>query len=296
MSTTITTAFIRQYEADVHDVFQQAASYLLATVRHKRNVVGTSTTFQVIGTGTATTKARHGVVTPMNQTHTAVTATLADFYAGDWVDRLDEAKTNIDERMAIARGGAGALGRKIDSQITTQLDATTQTTITWTLSTAKSVRNALLDMCQALDANAVPNDGRRYGALTSMAWAHASTVAEFASADYVDAMGRPFTTGAPGNGRFRYWNGVYWCMHPNLPGAGTSTAKVFTWHQDAVGYASGKSAGNIAGNPMVKAEITYHGDRVSHFVNHFMSGQAALIDDTGVIEGNLNDTTALATS
>src|SRR3546814_3503817 len=72
----------------------------------------------------ATTKARHGTITPMNQTHTAPSCTLADFYAGDWVDRLDEAKTMINERDKLASGGAMAPGRKVDDQITTVLDPT----------------------------------------------------------------------------------------------------------------------------------------------------------------------------
>ena len=87
MSTTITNAFTRQYEKDVHHVFQRMGGYLRPTVRLKSGVVGKSTTFQKIGTGVATTKARHGIITPMNQTHTAIECTLADFYAGDWVDR-----------------------------------------------------------------------------------------------------------------------------------------------------------------------------------------------------------------
>ena len=67
----------------------------------------------------------------MNQTHTAISTTLADFYAGDWVDKLDEAKINIDERKAIARGGAKALGRKVDDQLLTILDTTSQSTVTY---------------------------------------------------------------------------------------------------------------------------------------------------------------------
>ena len=70
----------------------------------------------------------------------------------------------------------------------------------------------------------------------------------------------------------------------------------FIWHKLAIGYASAKAAGNIAGNQEVAADISWHGDRAAHFVNHLMSGQAVMIDDTGVIECNFNDTTAVATS
>jgi hypothetical protein len=294
MSTSITTAFITDYEARVHDVFQREGSQLLPTVRHKRNVVGSSAVFQVIGKGTATTKARHGTITPMNQAHTAPSATLVDFYAGDWVDKLDEAKTNIDERQAIARGGAWALGRKVDSQITTVLTTTSQTTITWTLTSSATVRNALLSMAEALFANDVPNDGRNFGALTTKQWAHASTVQEFTRADWV---GMPsILKGAPPVRRYKDWAGIRWQTHTGLPNAGAAAAEPFVWNQDAVGYASAKAAGNVAGRQAIMADITWHGDRAAHFINHLMSGGAVMIEDPGVIQGSVDDTAALPSS
>jgi hypothetical protein len=47
---------------------------------------------------------------------------------------------------------------------------------------------------------------------------------------------------------------------------------------------------------MVAADITWHGDRASWFVNHMMSGGAVLIDDTGVIEALWDDSAAIVTS
>ena len=99
MSTSVDTAFVTQFEREVHEAFQRESSKLRETVRLKTSVVGSSTTFQVVGKGTATTKSRHGVITPMNASHTAVPCTVADFYAGEWIDKLDELKINIDERM-----------------------------------------------------------------------------------------------------------------------------------------------------------------------------------------------------
>jgi hypothetical protein len=295
MSTSIDNAFIRQYEADVHDVFQRKGAMLLNAVRYKPNVQGTSTTFQKIGTGVATTKARHGTITPMNQTHTAIECTLYDFYAGDWVDKLDEAKTNINEQNALARGGAMALGRKIDDQITTALDTTTETVVTITVTSIAAVRAGALTLVESLFDNDVPNDGENYALLTPRCFSQFMLVEEFSSSDYVGFDGQSYKEGAP-VGRWKDWMGLKWQMHTGLPGKGTATAKVFAWNKQAIGYASAKSAGNVAGRSTVSADITWHGDRAAHFVNHMMSGGAALIDATGVIEGNLNDTTAIATS
>jgi hypothetical protein len=296
MSTTITEAFTRQYETDVKDVFQREGAYLRQTVRFEDGVVGYSTTFNKIGKGVATTKSRHGAITPMNQTHTAIECTLADFYAGDWVDKLDEAKIKINEQQALVRGGAYALGRKVDDQIVTVLDATTQVAVTWTITSINTIENSLISMVEALHGNDVPNDGQIYGLLTPRSWAAAMKVESFSSADYVGPAGQTFVMGISIGVRFKPWMGVMWQMHTGLPGKGTAAAKNFVYHKTAIGYAAAAAAGNIAGNPTVSADITWHGDRASHFVNNFMSGGAALIDDTGVIEGAMDDTVALPAS
>jgi hypothetical protein len=296
MSHSVDQAFVKQYESEVHHEFQRRGTMLLNTVRWKKGIAGSSTTFQKVGQGKATTKARHGVITPMNQDHTPIECAVEDFYAGDWSDKLDEAKSNHDERQVIALGGVLALGRKADEQVITKMDETTQPAVSWTVSSSAAVRNSLLEMVEALCANDVDNDGQITGLLTPRAWAMAMTVEEFSSADYVGANGLPFRDGAPMFGRFKDWMKVKWAMHTGLPGQGSNAAKLFLYHKTAVGYASTKAAGNIDGRNSVHADITWHGDRASYFVNHMMSGGACLIDDRGVIEASVDDTAALPTS
>jgi hypothetical protein len=295
MSNSIDQAFIRQYEAEVHHVFQRQGGILRSTVRVKDNIVGKSTTFQKIGKGTASTKARHGVITPMNQDHTPIECTLADFYAGDWVDKLDEAKTNVDERMALAQGGAWALGRKVDDQIITELGLTSQSASNWTVTSQAAIRNSAISMVTALFSNDVPNDGNIFVAVTPKAWAFLMTVDEFKRSDYVTDASLPYVVGAPVMS-FKRWMNANWVMHTGLAGKGTSTATLLAWHKSSIGYATGAHAGNAAQNQAVAADITWHGDRAAHFVNHMMSGGAKLIDDTGVIKGTVDDTAALPTS
>ncbi len=297
MSTSITAGFVSQYTADVKEVFQRRGSYLLEGVFHKPNIVGSTAVFNKIGTGTAVTKARHGTITPMNQAHTAPSTTLADFYAGDWVDRLDEAKTMIDVRKAYAQGGAMALGRKVDSQITTTLDATTQSTITLTVTSKATVLATALEFAEAAWSNDVPNDGEVYAAVTPRYWSQLMTIDAFSRSEFVGANGLPFVSGVQaGKGKWKDWMGIKWKMQTGLPGAGTATAKCFVWHKMSIGYASAKFAGQIVGNESVAADITWHGDHAAHWVNHMMSGNSVMVDDSGVIEGNLDDTAAIVTS
>jgi hypothetical protein len=61
---TISTSFIEEFESGVHMAYQRMGSKLRNTIR-TANGVKNKTTFQKIGKGFATTKARHGNVAPM---------------------------------------------------------------------------------------------------------------------------------------------------------------------------------------------------------------------------------------
>lgn len=279
MSTSVSNSFVKQYSADVHEAFQRRGSFLRGTVRFEPNVVGETFTFQKIGKGVATSKARHGQVTPMNQNHTALTATIEDKYAGDWVDRLDEQKLTINERRAIAQGGAFALGRAIDAQIIEQLDTTTTTT---GAGTQALTRANLLQGVENLDDKDVPDDGQRWGILSPRSWSSALTIEEFASGDYVGGE-LPFMD----RNRVREWMGVKWMKHTGVTNKGAASTKNCAWHMSAVGYAMGVD---------ITADITWHGDRASHFVNHFYGGGSVAIDVEGISQILTDDTQPIPTS
>jgi hypothetical protein len=297
VANTISTAFIAEYQDDVHQVFQRSGGFLRPTVRMKPNVVGSTTTFQKIGKGVATTKARNGLVTPMNPTHTAPSATLVDFYAPEYVDKLDEAKTNIDERLAVATAGASALGRKVDNQIITLLDGTSQTQQTITVTSKAAIHAGMLTWTKALWGNDVSPDGNVYGIMTPTLWAMCELLDQFSNSNWVGAEGQVYKDGPPvGVNAFKKWLGVNWTMHTDCPGIDGASCKGFIWHKNAIGYATGKHAGNSAENDAVKAEINYVPERVAHLVNHMMSGGGVLVDDTGVIEATWDDSASIPTS
>jgi hypothetical protein len=142
-------------------------------------------------------------------------------------------------------------------------------------------------------------NGMMYGVVSPVTWERMAGIPEFASSDYVDSNGRPFTSPAS-VGMFKIWMNVMWTVHSGVPGVGTATSKHFVWNKNSLAYASGAHPANLAARGSnesgVGADITWHGDRAAHFINHAMSGGGVMIDDTGVIEGNVNDTAALATT
>ena len=65
MANSIDTAFIKQFESEVHMAYQRMGSKLRGTVRTAGNVAGSVVRFQKIGTGSASTKSRNGSITPL---------------------------------------------------------------------------------------------------------------------------------------------------------------------------------------------------------------------------------------
>ena len=296
MSTSIPTSHVQSYARMASLVFQRPGQFLKEAVRFEGGIVGKSHTFQKIGSGVATTKARHGNVVPMDLDHTAPVVSLVDFYAPEYVAPTDISRILHDEKSAVMTSGLYALGRKIDDQIIAQLNATTQSTITVVVTSAAAVRNGLLELLEALDDNDVPNDGQRYGVLTPRQWSQAMTVEEFASSDYVGSDGMAFTKGSAIHAQWKAWNGCLWKQHAALPGKGGATANCYVWHKNAIGYAAGALEANVSASDTVAARVDWVPEKYEWLVNHVMSGEAIAIDDLGIIEGVSNDTTAIATT
>lgn len=270
MATSIDNAFVKQFEREVHEAYQRQGSKLRNTVRTINNVNGATAVFQKVGKGTAATKSTHGMVPVMNLAHTSIEAGLQDFYAGDWVDRLDELKVNIDERQVIANAGAYALGRKTDELIIAAM-----TTVTGGQEIAANnfgmTINKVMEAFEKLGDADVPDDGERYAVVGWKQWSQLLQIAEFASADYIGADDLPFnnTTQA------KKWLGMTVIPHSGLPIDGGDIRSCFFYHKTAVGHAAGSD---------VQTDISWHGDRAAHFVNNMMSQGAVLIDASGVVE------------
>mgnify|MGYP003391874608 CR=1 FL=1 len=192
MSTTLDTAFIKQFEKEVHEAYQRQGSKLRNTVRTIGNVNGSSAVFQKVGTGTAATKSTHGMVPVMNLSHTNVEVTLQDFYAGDWVDRLDELKTNIDERQVIANAGAYALGRKTDELIIDALETASAHVITD--GNTGLTKTKILSAFETFGTYDIPDDGNRYCIVGWKQWSELLAINEFVNADYIGQENLPFST------------------------------------------------------------------------------------------------------
>jgi hypothetical protein len=264
MANTIDQAFIKQFETEVHMAYQRMGSKLRNTIR-STNVTGSTARFQKIGTGAASTKTRNGDVTTMELAHTNVEATMADYYAAEYIDKLDELKININERQAVAQSAAAALGRQTDALIVAAMDAGANATAIADTSGALDKAD-LLTLFETFGSADIPEDGQRYLAMSPAGFADLFNINEFASSDYVGPQNLPFAGGMT----MKEFLGFKIFSTSAVAGG-----KNFAYHTTAVG---------IGINSDVQTEVNYVPQKVAHLATSMMSMGSVAIDDNGIYE------------
>ncbi len=250
MATSITNAFITQFEAEVHMAYQRMGSKLKNLVRTVNGVNGSTVKFQKVAKGSANTKARHAEVVAMDLAHSNVSATLTDYYAADYVDKLDELKVNIDERQVVAQSAAYALGRKTDQVLIDVLDG-------MTLIKAKN-------MMEIFNGNDVPDDGQRYWVVGPKQWSDLLSIDQFSRVEYVGQNELPF----PGGITAKRWLGFLFFVHSGLSKP-SSDRKTLAFHKSSIGCGIGSD---------VRTEVNYIPEKVSHLITSMLSLGAVEID------------------
>lgn len=268
-TNTISTAFVEEFESGVHMAYQRMGSHMRNTLRTRNNVKN-KTTFQKVGKGTASQKARGGKVPPMNLPHTNVSVTVEDWFAGDWVDDLDLLRINHDEMVVAQESGAYALGRKTDEQIVTAAETTTSTEAETTNGATLAWATTLME---DFGNNDVWDDGQRFVFIAWENWSQLLSITQFASADYVPANELPYSRGTSA----KRWLSFLWMPFSGLTDDG-SNRMALAYHRTAIGHAIGAD---------VQSTMQFHNDYDSWFVNNKMQMNAVLIDTLGCFKCNL---------
>ena len=269
MTATIDQAFVKQFEAEVHMAYQRMGSKLKSMVRNVNGVKGNTVQFQKVAKGSASTKARHAEVVAMNSVHSNVTATLSDFYAADYVDKLDELKVNIDERNIVAQNAAYALGRKTDSIITDTFDAGATSLAN---NSAGSTTGMNLDKAQNVfeifGNNDVPDDGQRYWVVGPKQWSDLLDIDQFSRAEYIGEADLPYKGGMTA----KRWLSFMWMGFSGLSIA-SGDRNTIAFHKSSLGLGVGSD---------VRTEVNYIPEKVAHLMTSYLSMGSVLIDTNGI--------------
>jgi len=264
MASSIDNAFITQFEAEVHMAYQRMGSKLKNLVRLVNGVNGSTVKFQKVAKGAANTKARHAEVVAMDLAHTAVSATLVDYYAADYVDKLDELKVNIDERQVVAQSAAYALGRKTDEVLIAILDAATSIAANVSSSATGMTLIKAKNMMEVFNGLDVPDDNQRYWVVGPKQWSDLLSVDQFSRVEYVGPNDLPFAGGMTA----KRWMGFLFFVHSGLSTSGSNRLNL-AFHKSAIGCGIGSD---------VRTEVNYIPEKVSHLITSMISLGAVEID------------------
>ena len=196
MSFEITTAFTRQYSANVQLLAQQKGSRLRRAVRVESQVGEHGFYDQIAATAAVARSSRHADTPLISTPHSRRRVTLIDYVWADLIDDVDKAKTVIDPTSAYALNAAGAMGRAMDDVIIAAARAAAATGVDGGTSTPFDTANnriadgstgmtvaKLLEAKEILDGHEV-DDERRYVALSSKQVSDLLNTTEVKSSDY----------------------------------------------------------------------------------------------------------------
>tara|TARA_R100000458_G_C8253163_1_gene229713 strand:+ start:536 stop:1429 length:894 start_codon:yes stop_codon:yes gene_type:complete len=284
--TSVSNAFTTMFSDDVKHAYQQLTSQLVGSVRVVRNVTGSTYKFNTLTKGgSIKNKARFEDISAMSETtknltspgaytggtaqNAQVTATLANYHSGEYVDSMDEIKTNVDLRTTFAEAIGGALARAADQAIVDALDASTPTNIKTTAQGANGLNKAaLLEVHEAMNALSVPSNDRAL-IISPAAMTDILTDTTLVSATDGQLSNQALATGfLPNIFGFSV-------IVSNLLTADSVVRKCYAIQKQAVGLAVGKD---------VTTRIDYIPQKASTLILGEMSMGAAVIDADGVVE------------
>lgn len=281
--TSLSNSFVTMFSDDVKQAYQQASSKLVDSVRVVRNVTGSTYKFHKLSKGgSIKNKARYEDITAMSDTsksltspgaytggtaqNSIVTTTLNNFHSGEYVDDMDQFKTNIDLRSTFAQAIASALGRAVDQEIIDALDASTPTNTV--SATSGLTKEKFLEIHESMNALDIPTDGRAIiispQALTDL----------LSDTNLVTAADGLVSNTALASGYIPNVFGFNVIMSTLLT-KNSVQRDCYAVHRDSVGLA-------LAAD--ITTRIDYVPAKASHLVLGTMSGGSTVIDADGVVK------------
>lgn len=277
VDTLFRTKFVDEFRYD----YEREQALMKMTVRSDGVVMADTVKFDIVDPSDgAVEKGRDGKVPKSDLGLSQATATLRKIHKKYQIDNFDIFRGNPTIRAAMNKRGISSINKGIDKLIIDTLDTTSVEVSggATTLSTLATV----LTWTTTLWNKDIPNDGNVYGVITPNAEAQLMRVSEFKNADFIDM--KPMIEGAKPQ-KIRYWMGCKWLVHTGLSGAGTSSAKMYLFHQSAIGHM-------VSGEPSPNLFTSEEDDYVG--VRYDAIHAAAICLPRGIVRLLHNDTAAFS--
>lgn len=191
-----------------------------------------------------TTRGVNGDIVYRNSNQSVIEVDLEEALGAEEIDNFTSFKSSVDQRRIMYKRVEGAIHRKMDDEILTELDGTPNTFDSGDLPGGSGSVGFPLHWVNALELTSqfheltVGAEGDSTGLLSIRAFAMLSSQVPVTSRDYSDEM--PLVKGYK---PFR-WQGILWIPYARgLSGFGTNSAKCFLFHNDAVAW---KDTGDVS--------------------------------------------------
>lgn len=275
MSNTLTNVQQIEYDAFVKAIYHSRGFLLRDTIRMRRDVIGAFVDFRKVNEVIAVPTAYLQTVTIQDPQYNKETATLQKYTAPIGVDSVQELTVNFDAKMESAILVADALGRRSD-QIT--IDAFTSGVST---TIANGGTNFTYDkytqVIEFFDENAVPLS-ERFLAMSASNFKSLLHAQEFTSTFYTQNH-------VLDKGFIRDYLGVNVIIIPNMTEGGLpktgNIRTAYAWHKQSSGAGIGHN---------FRTEINYLPRETTWLINGIFSMGAVVIDDTGLIGIDCDET------
>ena len=274
MAIGLSNAFVTLFDAEVKQAYQ-AKAQLVAAVRQRRGVEGSTAKFPKVGKGVATLRIPQTDVTPLNVDFSQVTATMEDWNAAEYSDIFMQQKVNFDERQELVQVVANAIGRRQDQLV---IDALTASSTSNTVSNDIGGTDTNLNLDKLLAAKKLLDKGNvppqdRHMVIHANSLASILGEQKLTSSDYASVK-------ALVSGEINTFLGfTFHVLGDRVEGGlavdGSLDRTVWAFHKDAVGYAEGMGP---------KTEINYVPEKTSFLVNAMFSAGATAIDAEGIVQ------------
>ena len=292
---TVSNAFTTMWSDDVTMLSQQTASKLQGSIRTVRGVVGSTYKFHTLGKGGyIKNKTRNADLVPMSSAgaspsgfsapasgasytgdgadHATVTATMNSFVTGEYIEDIDQLRTNIDYRKSYQAAISAALNRAYDNEIVSVLDAATPGT-TVAHGSAGLTKAKIIQASEALNLNDVPT-GNRFLVISPKALTDMLSETTLVSSDYVANQG--LQTGFIPNVL-----GFNVIVSNSLTNTGANSKRAcYAYDSNAIGCAIGKS---------ITSRFDYVAQKVAHLVTAEFTQGYAVIDTTALVQIDVDE-------
>lgn len=285
MSKNLSAAASTEFDDMVKHAYQTMGATnggIANAVTQRNNVVGDTYKFRAMGKGLANQKASQADVTPMDISHSLITATLTNWNAPEYTDIFDAAEVNFDEKQELAYTIAGALHRRREQLLIDAMDAATPgAQVATSVGGADTNMNVekVLRAAKELNDAGVPMDKDRHLMTSASGLEAMLNETQVGSSDFSSVQ-------ALMTGELNYWMGFNWHIVETRDEGGLSTAagdvrSSYAWHKSAVGLATGID---------IRTDVNWVPQKTSWLCNGMMKSGAAIRDTAGLIE-ILNDET-----